>query len=52
MCVTLDKVHIDNTRSVHDDTDVVSFSIKVDEQLLPPVTKKMGDVNNGDHRVE
>jgi hypothetical protein len=48
---TLDQFHIDNTRALHEDTDVVSFSVKVGGRLLPPVTKYMGDVNNGDHRV-
>jgi hypothetical protein len=47
----LDKFHIDTTRAVHEDTDVVSFALKVGDQMFGPLIKHMGDVNNGDHSV-
>src|SRR5438105_11756460 len=47
----LEKFHIDNTRAVHNDTDVVAFSLKVGDQPVQTQTKGMGDVNNGDHLV-
>jgi hypothetical protein len=48
---TLDKFHIDDTRALHNDTDVVSFGIKVGNNTFEPQIKHMGDVNNGDHHV-
>jgi hypothetical protein len=47
---SLDKFHIDNTRARHEDTDIVTFTLKVGDQTLTQV-KRMGDVNNGDHQV-
>ncbi len=47
----LEKFHIDNTRALHEDTDHVSFALKVGDQPLQPLTKHVGDVNNGDHSV-
>ena len=47
----LDKFHIDTTRAIHEDTDVVSFALKVGDQMFGPLIKHMGDVNNGDHSV-
>jgi hypothetical protein len=48
---TLDKFHIRHTRAVHNDTDTVSFGVKVGNNTLPPQIKHMGDVNDGDHQV-
>jgi hypothetical protein len=47
---SLDKFHIDNTRARHEDTDIVTFTLKVGDQTATQV-KRMGDVNNGDHPV-
>src|SRR6476620_206545 len=48
----LEQFHIDNTRAADDDTDVVSFAMKVGDQALgEPQIKHMGDVDNGDHLV-
>lgn len=52
----LDSFKITDTRSRHNDTDYVSFTLKVN----PPhgsgtpktLTKSMGDVNNGVHKVD
>jgi hypothetical protein len=48
---SLDSFHIDNTRSLHEDTDVVSVALKVDGQTIGPEISRVGDVNNGDHPV-
>ncbi len=48
----LDRFHIFNTRALHEDTDVVSFGVKVGNSMLPPQIKHMGNVNNGDHSVD
>ncbi len=48
---TLDKFHIDDTRAAHNDTDTVSFGVKVGNTTSDPLIKHMGDVNNGDHHV-
>lgn len=47
----LEKFHIDNTRALHNDTDTVTFGLKIGNQQLSPLFKGMGDVNNGDHSV-
>src|SRR5439155_12524441 len=48
----LEQFHIDNTRAADDDTDVVSFAVKVGDQVLvEPQIKHMGDVENGDHAI-
>jgi hypothetical protein len=50
--VSLDKFHIDNTRSLHNDTDHVNFAMKVGNAAIPEsLTRDTGDVNNGDHLV-
>jgi hypothetical protein len=50
--ISLDKFHIDDTRARHNDTDHVSFALKVGEQMVgEPLIRHMGDVNNGDHLV-
>ena len=49
---TLNNFRITDTRSVHNDTDFVGFSVAVGSN--PPITvptKAMGDVNNGTHQV-
>ena len=48
---TLEEFHIDNTRSRHEDTDVVTFGLQVGERQFPILTFSAGDVNNGDHPV-
>jgi hypothetical protein len=45
----LDKVVIRDTRSHHEDTNLVGFAVKVNDQMFGPVIKGMGNVNNGDH---
>jgi hypothetical protein len=47
----LDKFHIDNTRAVDEDTDVVAIAVKVDGRTIGPEIRHMGDVDNGDHIV-
>jgi uncharacterized protein with LGFP repeats len=50
--VSLDKFHIANTRSVHNDTDHVNFSLRMGSAAMPEsLTRDTGDVNNGDHPV-
>ena len=50
--VTIDKIHIDNTRALHDDTDYVNLSLKGGREGVNTSTwKRLGDVNNGDHGV-
>ena len=50
-CVfSLDNIRIETTRAVHNDSDIVALAL-VDENrnnIVPPVTKDIGDVNNGD----
>lgn len=48
---TLEKFSIRNTRSRHEDTDTVSFSLQVGANSLPSRSFAAGDVNNGDHPV-
>jgi hypothetical protein len=48
---TLDKFHISRTRARHNDTDTVSFGIKVGNNTAQTQIKHMGDVNDGDHNV-
>jgi hypothetical protein len=40
-----------NTRSVHEDTNYVALGISHNGTILPPQTKKIGNVNNGTHAV-
>jgi hypothetical protein len=53
---TLDSFQITDTRSRHNDTDFVTFTLLVQPKNGPPATpqtlnKSMGDVNNGTHAV-
>jgi hypothetical protein len=49
----LENVHIDNTRSVHQDDDTVAFSVKVDNaDPGDPQQKLLGSLNNGEHRID
>jgi hypothetical protein len=48
---SLDSFHIDQTRAWVNDTDVVTFAVRAGDQLFPPISRQMGDVNNGDHNV-
>jgi len=48
----LSQFHIDNTRALHEDTDTVSFGVKIGNAMMgDPQIKHMGDVDNGDHPV-
>jgi hypothetical protein len=48
--ISLDTFHISNTRAWHNDTDHVSFALKVGDQMQgDALTRDTGDVNNGDH---
>src|SRR5213080_3787100 len=47
----LESLHIENTRAVHNDTDVVALALKVDDITFPPQTRDLGDVNNGTHAI-
>jgi uncharacterized protein with LGFP repeats len=50
--ISLDKFHIDNTRSLHQDADHVNFALKMGSQATPEsLTRDTGDVNNGDHAL-
>src|ERR1700722_3620678 len=48
---TMDSLSISNTRSRHNDTDVVHIGINVGGNAPVFVTKKLGDLNNGTHSV-
>ena len=48
---TLETVHIDNTRSRHNDTDSVSFSVISGEKAAHTQALSLGDVNNGDYPI-
>jgi phospholipase C len=48
---TMDTFGISNTRSRHNDTDVVHLSATVGANPTVFVSKSMGDVNNGTHSV-
>jgi LGFP repeat len=47
----LDKYHIDNTRSRHEDTNVVHFTLKIGDQPIQQLDLPRKNVNNGDHGV-
>jgi hypothetical protein len=50
--VTVDKVHIDKTRALHNDTDYVNLILKGGkEAAMNTAWKRIGDVNDGDHGV-
>jgi hypothetical protein len=46
-----DDFRIYNTRSLHNDSDLVTFLVRVGNETFPPAMRWMGDVNNGDHHV-
>ena len=48
---TMDSLGITNTRSRHNDTDVVHIGVTVGASDTVFVTKKLGDLNNGNHGV-
>lgn len=48
---TLETVHIDNTRSRHNDTDSVSFTVVSGEKTPHTQSFSLGDVNNGDYPI-
>jgi hypothetical protein len=47
----LDNFRITKTRATFNDTDHVSFSLKVGDREFGPLIKHMGDVNDGSHLV-
>ncbi|HET9893793.1 MAG TPA: hypothetical protein VFQ44_02555 [Streptosporangiaceae bacterium] len=47
----LERFHIDNTRSRHEDTDTVAFAVRAGAGQTFVQSKLVGDVNNGDHNV-
>ena len=49
--VSLETVHIDNTRSRHNDTDSVSFTVVSGTKALHTQSSSLGDVNNRDYAV-
>jgi hypothetical protein len=49
--VVLDNMRIMRTRSRHEDTDHASLRVKIGDQIYGPVSKKIGDVNDGRHRI-
>jgi hypothetical protein len=49
--IVLDQFHIDNTRALDEDTDVVAFQGTLDGQDLPMQNLSTGDVDNGDHLI-
>jgi hypothetical protein len=42
---------ITNTRSLHNDTDYVAIGMSINGVPLTPQTKRVGNVNNGQHNV-
>ncbi len=48
----VDNVHIDNTRALHNDTDLAVATLKIGNWPLRSVTFNMQDVNNGDHLLD
>src|SRR5262245_53712132 len=48
---SLERFEIQNTRALDEDTDIVSFGLKVDDQEFDTKTRSMGDVDNGNHLV-
>ena len=48
---TMNSLSISNTRSRHNDTDVVHIGVTVGANDTVFVTKKLGDLNNGTHAV-
>jgi hypothetical protein len=48
---TIDSIQIADTRSAHEDTDYVSFTLKVGGAAATTQVQKIGNVNNGVHPV-
>ena len=48
---TLESFQILNTRALHNDTDHVSFALKVGNTVYPAKVKHMGNKNNGTYKV-
>ena len=50
----LDKCVIFDTKSVHEDTDYASMSVSVNKKKSKdsPVSTYLGDVNNGEHKID
>ncbi|QVL34003.1 hypothetical protein KIH39_08885 [Telmatocola sphagniphila] len=48
---TLENFEILRTRSRHNDTDHVSFALKVGDKIYPAKVKHMGDLNDGTFKV-
>jgi hypothetical protein len=48
---TVESFAIDNTRSVHEDTNYVGVAITRNGAQVAPQTKRIGNVNNGTHAV-
>jgi len=46
------KLRIDNTRARHNDTLYVTATASVDGKVIGPVTKDIGDRNNGTHGID
>jgi hypothetical protein len=49
--VRIENVHIDNTRSRHNDTDTVFLAAQAGGVQFPVRSQSIGDVDNGDHGV-
>jgi hypothetical protein len=49
---SLDSMEIDNTRSIHNDTDIVAMSYAAGRWPIQPNGITPGDVNNGVHPLE
>jgi hypothetical protein len=47
----LESIHIDNTRSRHEDTDLVTFALQATGHQFPAQLHGTGNVNNGDYGV-
>jgi hypothetical protein len=48
---TLENIHIDNTRALGNDTDIVAAVVTINGKQTAAVSRDIGDVNNGDHAV-
>jgi hypothetical protein len=49
---SIDKVSIDDTRSLHDDTDQINASVGVERWPILNLTYDMGDVNSGNYPLD
>jgi hypothetical protein len=49
--LTLDNFQISDTRSLHEDTDYLSFTLQVGQATPQTLVKSMGSINNGTHTV-